>query len=150
MEVQISIVTYDELRACIGDNINDHYESASWWDLGLDMDDDLYRLAEANDSARFYMATVSGFVVGYVSLLAAPMMQHKGVMQAVTESFYVIPEYRKHGVFSDLLAYIERDCTDCGIKYLTVAFPKTEKGVLDRFVKMAGYKDSEVSFTKEL
>ena len=150
MAVEIGIVTYDDLIACVGSKIKDHYEEAPWWGLSLHMDDELYLAAECSDSARFYLATVDGEIAGYVSLLAAPMMQHKGIMQAVTESFYVAPEYRRHGVFAKLVKYIEKDCAACGIQYLTLAFPKTDRGVLDRFVKIAGYKDSEVSYTKEL
>lgn len=150
MAVDITVVTYEQLIGCVGSRIDDHYKEAPWWGLDLHMDHVLYLAAETSDSARFYLARVDGEIAGYISLLAAPMMQHKGTMQAVTESFYVAPEYREHGVFAKLLKYIEKDCKACGIQFLTLAFPSTERGVLDRFVKIAGYKDSEVSYTKEL
>lgn len=148
--MQITVVSYDELMVYAREDTYSHYQEAPWDDLKLELDDALYRAAGVDGTMRFYLATFDGSLAGYMSVIAANMLQHKDKLMAITESFYVVPECRSRNVFGRLLKYVEQDCADLGIDYFTVAFPKTEKGALERLMKIAGYRESEVSYSKGL
>lgn len=121
------------------------------FNLELDLDTEKYLESEAAGYARYYLVrNDSGKAIAYMSVFASPMFQHKGVMCAVTDAFYVAPDYRDSGVFADLLKFVEKDLTSCGIDYFSVVHNPMYKGRTDLFLESIGYCKTEISFTKEL
>jgi len=121
------------------------------FDLELDLDTERYLEAEEAGYACYYLVRDdSGQAIAYMSVFASSMCQHKGLMSAVTDAFYVAPEHREGGVFAELLKFVETDLTSCGIDYFTVVHNPMYKGRTDLFLKSVGYCNTEVNFTKEL
>ncbi len=85
-------------------------------------------------------------------IMASEMIHHRGNTQAMTDSFYIAPAYRSTGAFTTLLAYVEQDLRDNGIRFLTVGLnpnmPHYNK--IDYKLSELGYISTETSVTKEL
>jgi len=121
------------------------------FDLELDLDTEKYMEAEEAGYACYYLVRDdSGQAIAYMSVFASPMCQHKGLMSAVTDAFYVAPEHRDSGVFAELLEFVEKDLTSCGIDYFTVVHNPRYKGRTALFLEHIGYCKTEVLYTKEL
>lgn len=129
-----------------------HWEEVPFgsFEMPLKLKTDIYHKAEAEGHARFYMAWEGAKPVAYMSVFASEMCQHEGVYQAVTDAYYVAPEYRKGGVFGKLLAFVEQDLSSYGIRFLTVGVNPNYKGSTSKFLLASGYEVTEVSHTKEL
>lgn len=129
-----------------------HWEEVGFREgnLELDLNEEVYANMEREGHARFYMAYEGEEVAGYVSMLASPMIQHKGVVQAVTDSFYVVPKYRGAGVLKLLLETVEKDCRACGIAFLAIGFPPERARATGKFLERMGYTPREISYSKYL
>jgi len=80
------------------------------------------------------------------------MIHHRGTLQAITDSFYIAPEYRSTGAFKALLAYVEQDLKQNNIRFLTVGLNPNMPHFIDmgNMMNELGYQTTEVSVTKEL
>jgi len=152
--IEVTNLSYTELRTLMHNDPVQHLEEVPFgnFQLELDLCDEVYTYSEALGYARCYVAHADGEYAGYVVLMASEMIHHAGHIQAVTDSFYIKPEYRSSGVFSALLAYIEDDLRDNGIRFLTLAInhntPHVDK--LQEFVHNKDYVYTEILMTKEL
>lgn len=151
-ELIIGVVTYRELLEAMQSSTQDHWNEVPFGDykLTLDLNDNIYENAEREGHARFYVAYIGRNAVAYMSIFASEMSQHKGIQLAVTDSFYVVPEYRKDGIFGKLLAYVEQDIKSLGIRFLTIGHNPQYKGKTPDLLLSEGYSVTEVSYTKEV
>lgn len=132
----------------------DHLKEVPFGNFNLELNlcTDTYVHSEATGHARYYVAFVGNEFAGYMTIMASEMLHHRGVMQAVTDSFYVVPAFRSSGTFNKLLTDIENDLVYCGIRFLTIGLNPN----MPHFDSMRGalchkdYLDTEVSVTKEL
>ena len=131
-----------------------HLEEVPFGDYQLELDlvDEVYDYSEKAGLSRCYAAFVDGDYAGYMIVMASEMIHHKGTVQAVTDSFYIAPEYRSTGVFSALLKYVEQNLSKNNIRFFTVGLnpnmPHFTKMSLGMYKK--GYQHTEYSVTKEL
>lgn len=152
--IEISNLSYNKLRTLMNNTPAKHLEEVPFgsFQLSLDLVDEVYDYSEQVGYCRCYSATVDGNFAGYMVIMAAEMVHHRGTIQAITDSFYVAPEYRSTGAFKALLKHVEDDLRDNGIRFLTVGLnpnmPNEHlvKGLLFR----SGYDHTETSVTKEL
>ena len=151
--IEVNILSYEELIT-LWNNPAQHLEEVPFgnFQLKLDLCDEVYTGAEQAGYCRIYAAYVDSEYAGYMIVMATEMIHHAGEMQAVTDSFYINKEYRSSGVFSELLAYVETDLRDSGIRFLTIGInpnmPHVDK--MQNFVHDKGYIHTELSMTKEL
>lgn len=151
-ELIIDVVSYDQLLDAMREATESHWSEVPFGDYNLDLDlnDGIYQNAEADGHARFYVAFLGRTPVAYMSIFASEMSQHKGIMCAVTDSYYVVPEYRKDGIFGKLLSHVEQDIKSLGIRFLTIGHNPQYKGKTPELLLSEGYSLTEVSYTKEV
>ncbi len=120
--------------------------------LELDLIHEVYEYSEKIGHSRCYAAFMDGDYAGYMIVLATEMIHHKRTMQAVTDSFYIAPEYRKSGAFKVLLTYVEQDLRDNNIRFLTVGMNPNMPAFshMCDMMQGIGYQHTEYLVTKEL
>jgi len=150
--MRIEQVPYEKLYEEMHEETQAHWEEVPFgpYHMPLNLDHETYMAGEAEGYARFYLVYIEDKAVAYLSVFASPMIQHKGELQAVTDSFYVSPDYRKGGVFGKLLEFVEQDLKACGIRFFTVSTNPMYKGKTEQFLDHVGYCKTEVNYTKEL
>jgi len=154
--MRIEQVSYLQAHNEMHEEMDAHWEEVPFgpFHMPLNLDHESYMSGEAEGYARFYLVYVEDEAtekaVAYMSVFASPMVQHKGELQAVTDAFYVSPDYRKSGVFGKLLEFVEQDLKACGIRFFTVGTNPMYKGKTEQFLEHVGYCKTEVNYTKEL
>lgn len=152
--IEISNLSYTELRTLMNNDPVQHLEEVPFgnFQLELDLHDDVFMAAEQTGYMRCYMAAVNGDYAGYVIVMASEMIHHVGVFQAVTDSFYIKPEYRGCGVFTAFLAHIEEELKAQGTRFFTLGMNPNMPHVegMIKFVHDRGYMFTETLMTKEL
>lgn len=120
-------------------------------DIPYELDVGLYELMESQG----YLSCVCAFdeesnLAGYIILVAQPLAHHKGHWSAVTDAFYVLPQYRGTRLFRDMLDYCEDVCKRHGISAIMLGvnlnYPATQKAV----ERLGDYKQKETIYIKEL
>ncbi len=150
--MRIERVTFAEASEAMYEEMLAHWNEVPFgpFDMTLALNNEAYVIAEKEGHALFYLAYDEDKPVAYLSVFASEMIQHKGVMQAVTDAFYVAPDYRKGGVFGKLLEFVEQDVKSFGIRFLTLGVNPMYKGNTAQFLEHVGYCKTEISYTKEL
>lgn len=150
--MKIEKVSYVTAHTAMHKAMEDHWNEVPFgpFHMPLSLDHDAYMVAEDEGFALFYLVHIDNKPVAYMSVLASEMTQHKGVMQAVTDAFYVSPDYRKGGVFGKLLTFVEQDLKDYDIRFFTVGTNVMYKGDTGPLLTSVGYSKTEVLYTKEL
>ncbi len=151
--MRIEQVTYDTANRAMCAEMCDHWDEVPFgpFDMDLELDHASYLLAEEQDYARFYLVyDDSDKAIAYMSVFANEMIQHKGTIQAVTDAFYVAPDYRKSGVFGKLVEFVEQDLKAYGIRFFTIGTNPMYKGKTEQYLDHIGYCKTEVLYTKEL
>lgn len=107
-----------------------------------------YRKLEAAGVLHPLGAFNDSELVGFLLLLVT-VLPHYGVPAATTESFFVLPEVRKHGVGLQLLAHAEARARDLGAKAVLVSSPAGS--ALDRVLSSKKeYRCSNIVHVKAL
>lgn len=131
----------------------EHLEEVPFGDFKLELNlcDEVYTYSEQVGYCKSYAAFVDNEYAGYMIVMATEMIHHKGTLQAVTDSFYIKPEYRACGIFSALLHHVESDLKQNNIRFLTIGMnpnmPDFE-GMKEYIERQ--YKHTEYLVTKEL
>ncbi len=152
--IEINSITCKKLRTIIHKQTLEHLEEVPFGDFKLDLElcGEVYDYSEQTGHCRAYIALVDGNYAGYMVIMAAEMIHHRGVIQAVTDSFYIVKEQRHTGLFMKLLSHIESDLKANNIRFLSVGLnpnmPHYSK--MDNMLNKIGYITTEVSVTKEL
>jgi GNAT superfamily N-acetyltransferase len=122
------------------------------FELKLDLCDDVYNYSVDTGYCHCYAAFVDGDYAGYMVVMASEMIHHKDTIQAVTDSFYIAPEYRSTGVFSALIYYVEQDLSKNNIRFFTIGL-NPNMPHFDQMLTYMGtkqYQHTEYLITKEL
>jgi GNAT superfamily N-acetyltransferase len=152
--IEVTNLSYKELITLIDKDPVSHLEEVPFgnFQLELDLVDEVYDYSEQAGYCRSYIVSVNGNYAGYILLMASEMIHHRGQMQAVADSFYIVPKYRSSGAFTTLLTYVENDLRSNGIRFLTVGLnpnmPHVHK--MQKFINDKGYVHTEAYYTKEL
>ena len=152
--IEINNLSYTKLRTLIHKHPAQHFKEVQFgnFQLELDLVDEVYDYSEQVGYCRSYIVHVDGNYAGYMVVMATEMLHHRGTTQALTDSFYIAPEYRSSGAFTSLLSYVEDDLRINGIRFLTLGLSSNTPHVdkIKQFVHNKGYLCTEVLFTKEL
>ena len=152
--IEVNSLSYTQLRTLMNTYPAKHLEEVPFGDFSLELDlvDEVYVSAEESGFTKCYCIHVDGNYAGYMLIMASEMIHHRGQMQAVTDSFYIAPEYRSSGAFKSLLQYVEQDLRDNNIRFLTVGLnpnmPHFTK--MEAFMRAGLYQHTEYLVTKEL
>lgn len=152
--IEITNLSYTKLRQIMNNQPAKHLEEVPFGDYKLELDlvHEVYDYSVQTGYCHCYAAFVDGDYAGYMVVMASEMIHHRGTVQAVTDSFYISPEYRNSGAFKTLLEYVENDLRSNGIRFLTVGLNPN----MHNFKRMMGmmchldYTHTEYSVTKEL
>jgi len=152
--IEVTNLSYTDLITIIDKDPAKHLEEVPFgnFQLELDLVHEVYEYSEQTGYCRTYMVSVDGDYAGYMTIMAAEMIHHRGHIQAVTDSFYITPKHRSSGAFKELLAYVEKDLRASGIRFLTVGL-NPNMPHLDKMKDMLGYMGymhTEYLVTKEL
>ncbi len=151
--MKMELVSYAQAHKEMSEAMKAHWEEVPFgpYHMPLNLNHEAYVRFEREGYARFYLVhDDSGKAIAYMSVFANDMIQHKGEIQAITDAFYVAPDYRKSGVFGKLLKFVEQDLKDSGIRFFSVGSNPMYKGKTEQFLEHVGYCKTEVVFTKEL
>lgn len=100
-----------------------HYKEVPFGDgsLPMELDWDNYQVLEDNGLLLVLAAfDAKSNLVGYLVVITTPMLHHAGKYAAVTDSFYVHPKHRKHGLFEAMLSKARDMCKEAGVIALRV------------------------------
>ncbi len=152
--IEINIISYQELRTLMNTDAEQHLREVPFgnFQLELDLCDEVYTTSEQAGYCRCYVVFADMIYAGYMVVMATEMVHHRGQLQAVTDSFYIKPEYRSSGAFTTLLTYVEDNLCSNDIRFLTLginpSMPHVDK--MQKCVQDRGYMHTELSMTKEL
>lgn len=123
--------------------MEDHYKEVPFigTDLALCPDIESYTTAEDIGMGKSFIAEYEGEVIGYLLVSACSMLHHQQEMAMTTDAFYVLPEHRRRGVFSALLAHAQDVCKAYGIRFLIVGVGQAYKDSeqVNRYLENNGY-----------
>jgi GNAT superfamily N-acetyltransferase len=152
--IEINSLKYSQLREITNNQPVEHLEEVPFGDYQLELElcDDVYTYSESVGHCKCYAAFVDNEYAGYMIVMASEMIHHKGITQAVTDSFYVAPAYRGMEVFKTLLKKVEQDLKVNNIRFLTVGLNPNmpDYDNMQRGMDRHGYKHTEYLVTKEL
>ena len=110
-------------------------------------DMDLYELYHNSGMLGITGAFDGERLIGVVAVLVSPLA-HFSQKTAVTESFYLAPEYRGQGLGRKLLAHAMQFAASKGVKGLYVSAPTGSR--LERIAKEAGLRQTNSVFFVEV
>lgn len=127
-----------------------HYEEVPFGSgsLPFDLDLDSYRILEDSGNLLGLAAFDQSNLVGYIVVMTTPMLHCKGNWLAVADSFYVHPDYRKQGVFEELLHAAEEQCKLAGVVALRLGVNQNFK-LPECMLNGLGYTQAEVIYQQE-
>lgn len=118
MKYAITRVLVDDM-ILMGEQLTaQHYKEVPFGSgaMQMELDWDNYQVLEDNGCLLGLAAfDTKSNLVGYIVVITTPMLHHAGKYMAVTDSFYVHPKHRKHGVFEALLSRARDMCKEAGI-----------------------------------
>ena len=98
----------------------DEVPFGKWPELGFDLAIEQYLAIEEQGYYKAAVMRDEGVIVGYMSVIAADMMHHRGHMQATTDSFYLHPDYRGGDNFYLMCSFVIAECKKLGIDFFSV------------------------------
>ena len=151
--IEITNLSFTSLRTIMNNQPAEHLEEVPFGDfkLELDLHEEVYIQAESTGHCRCYAAFVDNEYAGYMIVMASEMIHHKDIFQAVTDSFYIAPAYRKVGAFTALLYHVEDDLKQNNIRFFTIGMNPNmpEYEGMKAYIEQQ-YKHTEYLVTKEL
>ncbi len=132
--------------------MNDHYDEVPMGSrrFELDIDFDLYYQLEESGHLKVYlMKDEAMHYAGYLVVVATPLPHHKGKLLAITDSFYILPAYRRSGAMKSLITHAKADLEAHGIDQFNITANANFKGA-DAMAKALGMVELETTYTFEL
>jgi GNAT superfamily N-acetyltransferase len=108
---------------------------------------DLYRAIEARGHLHVIAAEVAGQLVGFITVLTAPLPRYTEPV-AMSESFFVARAHRKSGAGLKLLRAAEAKARALGAQGLLVSAPSG--GTLAEVLPRVGYRETNRAFFRTL
>lgn len=148
----VKVISFGELFDYLG-LLKEHWKEVPFgkFKIDLDIDEAAYNTANAAGLARCYgYYDEHAVLAGYMVIMIAPMMHHKGKLQAITDSFYIVPEERDKGAFSRMLDYAEQDIkkgTEASFLGIVV---NNNFDIPEEYLNKKGYQKTETIYTKEV
>lgn len=132
--------------------IHDHYDEVPMGSrrFELDLDYELYYTLEEAGNLKIYMVgDETTPAIGYMIIMATPLPHHKGKMAAITDCFYIVPEYRRSGAMHTLVDAVKKDLSLVGIDQFNITANVNFKGA-EAMAKALGMVELETTYTFEL
>lgn len=124
-----------------------------WEELGLDhadvpVDIGFEAYAEHERAGRLHLITVRdyGTLIGYITAIITPMLHYNGTLHAITDLYYLKPDYRKAKIGVKLFQFAERQYRQLGVVKIITA-TKLHLNHSELFEGL-GYRPTELTFTK--
>jgi ribosomal protein S18 acetylase RimI-like enzyme len=87
----------------------------------LDIDWEKYIQLEMSGLLVMITARVDDKIVGWVITIIHPHLHFKSTLYGLTDSFYVLPEYREHPLVEELVDEYEVQMIEAGVKRINIA-----------------------------
>lgn len=114
--------------------------------IKLDPDWDSYHALEANGQFFMMVCRVDGRMVGYHICFIRPHLHYKNSLSAITDIFYILPEYRAGRIGVQLFKESEKALKLRGVQKVFLGC-KLSKDLTPIFERL-GYKKIEYVFAK--
>lgn len=125
-----------------------YHEIAHFKDIALDIDWDVYEIADHQGKLRCFSARADGELIGYVGHIVNTNPHYKGSLQAVQDVIFIAPERRGLFTGSRLIAYSDQCLAAEGVQvvyhHAKAAFP------MDSILKRNGYELVDTLWAKRL
>lgn len=107
-----------------------------------------YEALEELGMLKVFSCRDDGNLVGYFSVVVTKSMTSKNTINAVSEAFYLHPDYRKGMTGVKLFKFVEKCLKEDGYDNFVVT--STEHYPLDKFLTRLGFDKAETLYHKEL
>lgn len=140
---------FEEFYDKVHKHFDDHYTSceeviSEEEDLSVNIP--LFQsMIEAGAANVFEVVKDEEELVGYINVSISPSLILEEP-QAVLDFIYILPEYRKEGLFSEALACIEKDLAAEGLNRLSVMLPN--KDYSEHVAEGLGYTKTSTIYNK--
>jgi len=114
----------------------------------LDPDWDAYYGLEDAGILRIFTARDGEKLIGYFVSTMTPSLHCKGVIQALADVIFLLPEYRRGMTALKLFKFAEKCLRDDGVHVLHVT--TTEVNKIDAMMFRLGYSKTEATFERVL
>lgn len=129
----------------------EHFEElATYQDVPLDPDFDLYRAGDDAGTLRIYTArTVDGGLVGYAIYWVRGHPHYRSTLWAVSDIILVRKEYRNAGLGNSLFDFVEKSLADEGVEVI-YTMAKLAHPELSFLLEARGHARNEIIHAKRL
>ncbi len=110
---------------------------------------DRYEAAERNGILRCYTVRCHGAYAGHALFYVFYGMHSKGIKAAVSDMFWLAPEYRRPGVAKRLLQFTERELATEGV-VLIHQQPRVDPPAARKLLEHLGYELVSYTYAKTL
>lgn len=152
MKYAITRVLVDDMILMGEQLTQQHYKEVPFGSdkLEFDIDWDAFHIIE-NEGCLLVLAAfdIKSNLVGYLVVITTPMLHHAGKYIAVTDSFYVHPKHRKHGVFEALLNRAVEMCREAEVTAFRVGVNQNFPLDPDMLTRL-GLSHAETIYQQEL
>lgn len=104
----------------------------------LDINEEVYRTLERMGLCKIFTARCDGKLVGYCTMFLNNSVQRKTLRLALEDAFYIAPEFRRGGVASKMVDFIETNLKEV-VDMVHFHAPESNP-IFGKFLKGKGYK----------
>ena len=154
MTIEIKETPVPDMLLLVQEMSKAHWDEVPFGNYKLELNLDVEQYIKLYELG--YCKTVGAYdgdvLVGYVVVLAATMMQHQGVYQLSTDSFYVHPKYRALGVFAEMIEAVQTLCRDNNLPFMSFGVNPMFAGSdgVEEFLQSQGFSKTEVVWTRKV
>lgn len=128
--------------------LQEHFvEIATYRDIPLSVDQDVYDRAEEAGVLRVYTARIDGDLIGYACFLMRPNPHYSGSIQAVADVVFISEAYRRGRLGLQLLQFADNGLTADGAQVI-YHHVKLAHPALGRLLEHMGYEPVETIYVR--
>lgn len=115
----------------------------------LKVDKDYYHSLQNSGNLKAYTIRNGDKLIGYYVLFIYKHQHSSNIIIANCENIHILKEFRKMNISNWFISNCENSLKKCGISLLKFGVGVNKKSS-QRFLKMAGFKEEETIYVKEL
>ena len=148
--ISYEIEKYQDIAEELTSIFSSHYEEVESLsdEIPLDVNHLAYFAIEDEGGLLLAVARHNGEIIGYILNFVSYSLHNMTTLMSANDALYVHPDYRGSGVFKELLAKMEDELKQMGVKYLTISI-KTEFNI-GKFLENKGFNEVERNYEKYL
>jgi GNAT superfamily N-acetyltransferase len=152
-DICVRVETYDEIIDDIKALLPTHWKEIALYqdDIPLDPDYDMYKRVHASGMLVIYAVrrAITKELIGYALYFVRPHLHYAKHRWAISDIFWLAPQYRNFGVGTFLFGFIERDLKEHGVAVMHTTL-KTAHPEASFVLENLGHTKIELGYSKRL